>query len=175
MSRANFQIETPAAEYDELVGRAKNFLTGLGYEEIEPETEGTRLFRKGKGFLTAPMFVEIAAEDRGANKLVSFDGFVTVYLFLTQGKVAEQSFTPEFTLGVIPRRMGYKDFVKLRAHLRGEEIEEEMATTAGRPADKLLVALAVIIPAFIVLIICLCVLLCFGSSIINFVSSQTVM
>jgi hypothetical protein len=171
LSRASFQIEIPAAEYDELAGRAKGFLTGLGYEEIEPETEGTRLFRKGKGFLTAPMFVEIAAGDRGANKLVNFDGFVTVYLFLTQGKVAEQSFTPEFTLGVIPRRMGYKDFVKLRAHLTGEKVEE-IVTTAGRPADKFMVGLAVIIPAFIVLIICLCILLCFGSSIINAITSQ---
>lgn len=171
MSRASFQIEIPAAEYGDLVGRAKDLLAELGYEEIEPETEGTRLFRKGKGFLTAPMFVEIAAEDRGANKLVNFDGFVTVYLFLTQGKVAEQSFTPEFTLGVIPRRIGYKDFVKLRAHLTGEEVEE-IATTAGRPANKIMVGLAIIIPAFIVLIICLCILLCFGSSIINAVTSQ---
>jgi hypothetical protein len=172
LSRASFQIEIPTAGYDELADRATGFLTELGYEEIDPEKEGARLFRKGKGVLTAPMFVEMSSEDRGATRLVNFDGFVTVYLFLTQGKVAEQSFTPEFTLGVIPRRMGYKDFVKLRAHLRGEEIEEEMATTAGRSANKLMVGLAVIIPAFIVLIICLCILLCFGSSIINVITSQ---
>jgi hypothetical protein len=171
LSRASFQIEIPASEYDGLAGRAKDLLTELGYEEIEPEKEGTRLFRKGKGFLTAPMFVEIAAEDTGANKLVNFDGFVTVYLFLTQGKVAEQSFTPEFTLGVIPRRMGYKDFVKLRAHLTGEEAGE-IATTTDRSANKLMVGLAIIIPAFIVLVICLCILLCFGSSIINAITSQ---
>lgn len=172
MSRANFQIEVSTPEFDELAGRAKGFLTELGYEETASETEGTRLFRRGKGFLTAPMFVEITPEDRGATRLVNFDGFVVVYLFLTQGKVAEQSFTPEFTLGVIPRRMGYKDFVKLRAHLTGEEIEEDMAAVAGSPANKLLVALTVIIPAFIVLIICICVLLCFGSSIVNVVTTQ---
>lgn|GEM_PF-1798250 len=171
MSRANFQIEVPAAEHEELVNRAAAFLVELGYEEVEPETEGARLFRKGKGVLTAPMCVEISVEDRDATRLVNFDGFVTVYLFLTQGKIAEQSFTPEFTLGVIPRRMGYKDFVKLRAHLTGEEIEE-IATTAGHPANKLLVALAIIIPAFIVLIICLCILLCFSSSIINVITTQ---
>jgi hypothetical protein len=171
VSRANFQIEVPAAEYNELLTRASSFLAELGYEEVEPETEGTRLFRKGKGFLTAPMLVEMSAEDRGADKLVNFDGFVTVYLFLTQGKIAEQSFTPDLSFGFVPRRQGYKDFTALRAHLTGEEIEE-IATTAGRPADKLLVALAIIIPAFIILIICMCVLLCFSSSIINVLTTQ---
>ena len=172
MSRANFQIEVLAAEYDGLVNNAVGFLTELGYEEIEPEAEGTRLFKKGRGVLTAPLYVEISAEDRGAAKLVNFDGFVVVYLFITQGKIAEQSFTPEFTLGVIPRRMGYKDFTALRAHLTGEEPEERVSESAGRPANKLLVALAVIIPAFIVLVICLCILLCFSSSIINVISTR---
>jgi hypothetical protein len=153
------------------VNRAEGFLTELGYEEIEPETEGTRLFKKGKGVLTAPLYVEISVEERGAAKLVNFDGFVVFYLFITQGKIAEQSFTPGLSFGFVPRRQGYKDFTALRAHLTGEEVEE-IATTTGRPANKLLVALAVIIPAFIVLVICLCILLCFSSSIINVVSTQ---
>jgi len=134
MSRANFQIEVPAAEYEGLVNDAVRFLAELGYEEVEPETEGARRFKRGRGVLTAPLYVEISAEDRGAaTKLVNFDGFVVVYLFLTQGKIAEQSFTPEFTIGVIPRRMGYKDFVKLRARLTGEDVEE-IAPSTGQPA-----------------------------------------
>lgn len=152
MSRATFIVEIAGGEAETALKRATDFLTTMNYEETKPETQDTHLFRRGVGALTSPKLIELSVVTEDGKTYLKCDGFITFNLFFTVGKIGELAFTSGFGYAAVPRKTGYKDFEQLRAHLSGSDISVD----PGKPANRVMIALTVIIPLIIILICCAC-------------------
>lgn len=152
MSRASFKVEIPNNDTEGVLKRAKEFLATIKYEETKPETPNTCLFRRGMGALTAPKFIELSLVHESGRTYLKCDGYVTFNLLFTVGKIGELEFTDGLGYGAIPRKTGFKDLAQLKEYIGGGDIFVD----PGKPANRVMLALAVIIPVIFLLVCCTC-------------------
>ena len=152
MSRASFKVEIANGETETIVKKATDSLDTLNYKKIESEVPGTHLFRRGTGTLTVPKYIELSVTTKDGKIYLKCDGYVTFNLFFTVGKIGELAFTDSIGYGAIPRKTGYKDFSTLKDNLGGGDI----VVDPGKPVNRILLALTVIIPIIVLLVCCTC-------------------
>ena len=152
MSRASFKVETANGETESVFKTAADFLETINYEKTETETRGIHRFRRGAGFLTAPKYIELSIVTEDGKTYLKCDGYITFNLVFTVGKIGELSFTDKIGYGAVPRKTGYKDFSTLKEHLGGGDI----LVDPGKPANRVMLALAVIVPIIALFICCTC-------------------
>lgn len=122
MSRASFTVNTAPEGIEKILKLTADFLGTMGYTPVEPEIPESSLFKHDMGFLVSPKYIAVIPVDENRKSHIRFEGYVVYNLLPDTGKIGEAAFSTGGFAGIIPRKSGYNDFLKLRDHLGGSNL-----------------------------------------------------